>query len=372
MGLLLLSVVMSACGGTPIAETWPGLTLDGDTVYVISGTPHQVYMLDAETGTTKGTFLPQGDFKGTRWWSPVAVGDGAAYVGFTDSGTRTAGLYAFDPETGQELWSVPAESFIIAAPTYADGVVYFGDSDGFVYAVDAEAKRVLPGWPFQAEGDKGKRAIWASPLVVDGRVYVAAQDHHLYCLDAETGEQIWTTQLGGAMAAAPSLAPTGDLLYQGAFDGKVYAIRADSGELVEGFDFGAENWIWSKPLIEGDLLYVTSLDGKLYALDPSNGSEIWSLCGGEVSRDDCKEVIRASPVSSGDSVTVATRSGRVIAVADAREEWRWPGGAPEADINTTPVVADGKVYAVLMNGKVQALDAENGAPVWSFSPPEGD
>jgi outer membrane protein assembly factor BamB len=376
LGLLLLSAVFSACGGTPVAQTWPGLTLADDTIYAISGTPQQVYLLDAESGTAAGTFVPEGDFKGTRWWSPVAVGGGLAFVGFAESGTRTAGLYAFDPEAvrerwpgeGHEIWQVPADNFIIPAPTYADGVVYFGDSAGLVYAVDVESKRVKPGWPFQAE-----EAIWASPLVIDGRVYVAAQDHYLYCLDAETGDEIWKTKLGAAMAAQPELIPTSGILYQGAFDGKVYAIQADSGKVVEGFDFQAGNWVWSKPLVDGDLLYVTSLDGKLYALNPADGTQIWSYCAGEAKEDDCEAVIRTSPVPTGDFVIVATEAGRVIAVKDAQSQWDWPGGTPQADVLTTPVVGEGsKVYVILMNGDVQALDVETGAPQWSFSSPESE
>jgi outer membrane protein assembly factor BamB len=37
---------------------------------------------------------------------------------------------------------------------------------------------------------------------------------------------------------------------------------------------------------------------------------------------------------------------------------------------TTPVIEDGTVYVVLMNGQVQALDAETGAQGWTFLPPE--
>ncbi len=141
-----------------------------------------------------------------------------------------------------------------------DGVVYFGASDGQVYAVDVETKSVKPGWPFQAED-----AVWGSPLVADGRVYVAAMDHHVYCLDAETGKLIWKQQVGGAMAAQPTLDPERGLLYVGAFDGKAYAIQADSGELVDGFEFKAGNWIWSEVLLTGDRVYVASLDGRLTA-----------------------------------------------------------------------------------------------------------
>gem|GEM_PF-688246 len=374
--LLLLTIILSACGGTPVAQNWPGLTLAGDTIYAISGSPQQVYMLDAGNGTISGTFSPVAETKGTIWWSPVTVGGGLAFVGHTASDTEAATLYAFDPETGQEQWKVAAESLILPAPFYADGVVYFGASDGCVYAADVETKRLKPGWPpIDDTGElacQAQEAIWATPLVADGRVYVAAMDHHVYSLDAETGEVLWTSQVGGAMAAPPTLVVEDGVLYVGAFDGQLYAIKAESGELVEGFGFEASNWIWSKVLALGDQIFVTSLDGNLYALDPANGAEIWSYCG-TVKEDSgrCKDtVLRAGPVDAGGSIIIATESGELTAVVDAVRQWNWPSGTPQADILTTPVVSEDMIYVILMDGQVQALEVENGAQAWTFTPPE--
>ncbi len=361
--LLLLGTVVSACGGTPVAQNWPGLTVDGDTVYAISGSPQQVYMLDAETGLQKGTFTPQGSFEGLIYWSPVATGGDLAFVGFSAPQEGMANLYAFNPETGQELWHIPAEALIIPAPVYADGVVYFGDSAGFVYAVDVEMQRIKPGWPFRAE-----EAIWASVLVDGGRVYVPAQDHHLYALDAETGEVLWDYQAGGAFAAQPTLNLSNGTLYVGAFDGRLYAVNADSGQPVSGFEFEAGNWIWSETLRADDLLYVTSLDGKLYGLDPANAAVVAPY------PIDRSSPLRAAPVRSGDSVVVASQEGVVSSYALATSEtlWQWPRGAPEAEILTTPVATESHVYVIQMNGQVYALAAESGAEVWAFVPPQPD
>jgi outer membrane protein assembly factor BamB len=365
--LLLLGIVLSSCtGATPTAENWPGLTVAGENVYVISGTPQQVYLVDAKAGTQKATFVPQDQSKGVFYWSPVTVGGDLAFVGFADSASQTAGLYAFDLNTGLEQWSFPGDDVIIPAPAYADGVVYFGDSDGRVYAVDVETRSVKPGWPFQA-----KEAIWASPLVAGGRVYVASMDHHLYCLDAETGGKLWDAEVGGAMAAQPTLDAAQGILYVGAFDGRVYAIRADSGDRVEGFQFQAEGWIWSEVLVAGDRLYVTSLNGKLYALDPATGQVIapYPYDSAQLNNG-TKDSIRAAPVQAGDSIVVVTESGRVIAVQNGLGRQLWSSGTPSSPIYTPPVVAEGTIYVVLRDGTVQTLNAETGAPGWSFPSPQ--
>jgi outer membrane protein assembly factor BamB len=367
LALFVLAFVLSACGSAPVPQSWPGLTVADDTVYVLSGLPWQVYMLDTENGSQRATFMPDGEFAGVLYWSPVTLGEGVAFVGFAEEGNGVARLYAFDPANGQELWYVQAQDLILDAPAYADGVVYFGDSAGFVYAVDLETQAVKPGWPFEVG-----EAIWASPLVVGDRVYVACMDHNIYALDAETGEEVWTTHIGAAMAASPALDEAQGVLYVGAFDGRVHALDADSGERLEDFDFQAGNWIWSQPLLADDVLYVTSLDGRLYALDRESGAVVPPYPYDAAELTDSTESLRAAPVDAGASIVVATESGRIIAVDNAQRQWDWPGGLPEAQIYTTPVMVDGAVYVVLVNGQVQALDAENGNPKWSFSPPDGE
>ncbi|MFN2169509.1 MAG: PQQ-binding-like beta-propeller repeat protein, partial [Anaerolineae bacterium] len=339
--LLLLGVILSGCGTAPAAQTWPGLAVIDGSVYVNSGQPQQVYSLDAETGVQQGTLVPTipgGQVVEPTYWSPVTVGGGRVYVGFGDPTARPPihGLYAFDPETRMERWHTEAKDLILGAPDYVDGVVYFGTSDGQLYAVDAETEQVKAGWPFKA-----KEAIWASPLVAEGRVYAASMDHHLYCVDAESGVLIWDFEAGGAMGAAPILED--GTLYFGDFDGRIYAVQADSGEETTPFDFRAENWIWSEPLLVDGTLYVTSLDGKLYALDLATGA---SLPGYPY---DAESPLRAAPVQAGDLIIIAAESGRVTAITGATGvmRWQWPSGTPEAPVRTTPVVADGKVYVVL-------------------------
>jgi len=369
--LLLLTVVLSACGGALPAQQWPGLTVAGGTVYVISGSPQQVYLLDAETGVQKGVYMPQGQHKGLVYWSPVTVSDDdlakstsegpLAFVGFSEPQAKIYGLFAFDATTGLEQWSIPAQDLILAAPVYSKGVVYYGSSDGQVYAIDVKTRMVKTGWPFRA-----KEAIWGAPLVADSQVYVASMDHHVYCLDAETGKLVWDFEAKGAMAVQPVLDAARGVLYVGDFDARVYAIEASSGKAVSGFDFRADNWIWSEALLAGDRLYVSSLDGNLYALDPANGAVVSPY------PFDAGNPLRAAPAQSGEVILAASEAGKLTAVntTNAQPKWQWPSGVPTAAIYTTPVVVDGTVYVVLMNGQVVALQADNGVQRWTFTPPQ--
>jgi eukaryotic-like serine/threonine-protein kinase len=365
--LLLVAIMLSACGGAmPPMQNWPGLTVANGLVYAITGSPQQVMMLDAATGAEKGHFMPQGDYPGTHYWSPVALGGDSAYVGFADDRVRFSALYAFNPTSGQEEWHVEGDGLIIAAPAYANGTVYFGTGQGSVYAVDTASHTVKPGWPFKT-GD----AIWGVPLVDNGRVYVPSMDHSLYCLDGNSGELIWKFTATGALAASPRL--DAGKLYQGAFDARVHAVDSNTGQADPGFDFKAGNWIWSPVLIQNNRVYVTSLDGKLYALDAATGQPVPGFTPYTVPVS--TDYLRAAPAASGDLVIVTSGEGRVAAVnADTGQvAWQFPSGgaAPTSPALTDPVVADGRVYFILMNGEVWALDATNGAQAggWKYELP---
>lgn len=356
--LLLLSVVLSSCGTAAVSQNWPGLTVANGTVYVISGLPQKVTLLEAQTGVQKMTFVPQPEPRGTFYWSPVALGGGLAFVGLGVPEAKSYALYAFDPLTAQMQWQVPVTNLILAAPVYADGLVYFGTSDGVVYAVDVQTRATK--WSFKAQ-----EAIWGSPLVANGRVYVASMDHYLYGLEAATGNKVWDFEAKGAMAAQPVLDASRGILYLGDFDGRVYAVQADSGKAVAGFDFRARNWIWSEVIVAGDRLYVTSLDGNLYALDPATGDVLspYPLYLSPQKAD----LFRAAPVQVGDSVVVASQGGWLIAVDGKTgvKRWQWPGTALVGrSILTTPVVSDGIVYVAVMatgqQAEVYAVTADTG------------
>jgi outer membrane protein assembly factor BamB len=70
------------------------------------------------------------------------------------------------------------------APVTAGGLAIHGCSDGSVRAVRIEDGQ--PGWTFWTGGP-----VLTSPAVANGRVYVGSGDGWVYCLDSNSGELIW-------------------------------------------------------------------------------------------------------------------------------------------------------------------------------------
>ena len=96
------------------------------------------------------------------------VATGIALYFVEDSGDQTASV-AISP-LGEALWSFPTGGSASSAPAIgADGVIYFGSFDGFVYAVTGEGNEL---WNY----DTG--ALWvesSAAIAADGKVYIGDQ-----------------------------------------------------------------------------------------------------------------------------------------------------------------------------------------------------
>jgi len=51
-------------------------------------------------------------------------------------GSYDHNLYAVDILTGQRKWSFTTGNWVLSSPAIAGGVVYFGSSDGHLYALE--------------------------------------------------------------------------------------------------------------------------------------------------------------------------------------------------------------------------------------------
>jgi outer membrane protein assembly factor BamB len=174
----------------------------GDAVYTGSA-DHNIYAVDRASGQLKWKFETRGPVNS----SPAALGR-TIYAVSVDGR-----LYAVDADTGKEKWhfttkgerrftapgihgAVPrtemmADPFdvFLSSPTIANGVIYFGSGDHFVYAIDASSG--LEKWKFETGN-----VVHASPAVVNGTVYIGSWDRNMYALDAATGKELWRYQTG--------------------------------------------------------------------------------------------------------------------------------------------------------------------------------
>jgi hypothetical protein len=133
------------------------------------------------------------------------------------------GLYAFNADTGAELWVYSTTLPLGHSPTYADGRVYVGGLDRKLHAIDAGTGRSL--WTFSAAG-----GFHTCPLVVGGAIYAGSRDGRMYAVDSATGKQVWQYQTGGQILH--SAAYQDGVIYFGSQDAHAYALEAKTGGRV--------------------------------------------------------------------------------------------------------------------------------------------
>lgn len=132
-------------------------------------------------------------------YEPIVAGP-HVYVGSPQNDSVTA----FDAETGAEKWKFFTGGPVRFAPAVADGLVYAGSDDGFVYCL--EGATGAEKWRFRAAlsdrkviGNTRMISVWpvrGAPVVAEGTVYFAAgiwpfEGVSVYALDAKTGAVVW-------------------------------------------------------------------------------------------------------------------------------------------------------------------------------------
>jgi polyvinyl alcohol dehydrogenase (cytochrome) len=101
----------------------------------------------------------------------------------------------------QTKWSFPVNEMVPTTPAVVDGIVYFGTWEGIFYALEAETGRKL--WSFNARERVGPESAWKKQgigirggiSVHAGRVYFGDTAGYLMALDAKGGNLIWRKRL---------------------------------------------------------------------------------------------------------------------------------------------------------------------------------
>jgi outer membrane protein assembly factor BamB len=370
--LVLAAFFISACGTQIEGSSWPGLTANGDVVYIAYGAG--VMAIDVVEEEQLWSYPPEVNAS-LQFFAEPSVEDGRVIVGdYGASGgllspNVTVSIYSLDESDGDidTNWvqSELAKDRIIAAPIHQEGLVFVGTADNFILALDEETGNLV--WQFEAQ-----HSIWSAPTYEDGVLYFGSLDKHVYALDAQTGDLIWQQLVAGSVSGRVAVGES--LIYVGSFDKQLHALDKETGEIRwEVPQEGTEDWIWASPVLEGDVVYYADKSGNLYAVGAEDGNAIWDA--------DIDSQVVASPIVSNGLVFVASaghvdngddvRSGAIIALdAETGDEvWREVTITP---LYSTPVVIQDWIVIAQAPGAEDLLivyNQEDGDEVWRYSLP---
>ncbi|MGI8926449.1 MAG: PQQ-binding-like beta-propeller repeat protein, partial [Tepidiformaceae bacterium] len=158
----------------------------------------------------------------------------------------------------------------------ADGVLYFGTTEGKVYAVTAATGKFAPGWEKPLSFGDG---VWAPPVVAAGTLYIATMDGELHALGAADRREKWARPFK-TEGAIPSLTLLdAGHLFVPTLAKKVFIVETATGEAPSG-EFRASDWVWTRPAFAQGVAYFADLSGTIYALDITSGRVKWTTSAG--------------------------------------------------------------------------------------------
>ncbi|MGI8643075.1 MAG: PQQ-binding-like beta-propeller repeat protein [Thermomicrobiales bacterium] len=265
--------------------------------------------------------------------SPV-IADGILYIGSNDGF-----LYALDAVTGAEQWRFETGGRITGAAAVADGSAYVGSADGYVYAIDVASGSQQ--WRFFAaelnagvsrfrEQDRQRGMLTSSPVVVDDLVIVTSNSFKVTAIDTATGIEQWHTIAGESDVTTPTVAD--GVLYYASPDG-VDALEAATGARLWRASFIADQGV-DEPVSETDGDEDGSDDPE--ATEPSDEPEPTAGSTGAASGGDTAGSLTApeNPLQNGEVPLVDF----IEASFPELDAW---------DISAAPVAANGEIFLVI-------------------------
>ncbi len=281
------------------------------------------------------------------------------------------GEIVVDDATAAAPMSLPAA---VANADWAQSGGSAGKSGGHV-----ELGQALAG-AFSVQAGSGNtvtRRIAAPPIVANGRVYTMDSLGAVRAFDATSGARIWASQTPNDRGNEHSLYG-GGIAYE---NGRIFATNGLG--FVSAIDERSGGIVWQvrpggplrgAPTVSGDALYVMSQDNQIYSLKQSDGTANWSQAA---ALEIAGVFGTASPAVGSGTVVAGFSSGELNAYRyeNGRQVWQdalqrtsiRTSVSSLSDIDASPVIDGGQVFAIGQGGRMVALELTTGQRQWEIN-----
>lgn len=314
--LLAASLAVSGCGVFGGGDKKPKTPVLGERLPVLN----YEAKVEADPDLAELTVTLPEALANDSWSQPG--GNAAKSMGHLQLGATIARVWTASIGEGSS-----SGARLNATPVVAGGRIFTIDTTATVRSFDA--KTGAAGWSTRLvkEGEKSNVAFGGGVSVADGRVYAASGYGVAAAFDAATGAQVWRVDLGMPLRGAPS--------------------------------------------IEGGRVYVLAQDNQLFALSITDGKTLWDSSGtveqtGLLGAGAPAVALDTAVVgfSSGELNAVRVENGRVVWQDALARTGRSTALAALADIDASPVIDRGRVFAIGHGGRMAALELATGQRVW--------
>ncbi len=223
-------------------------------------------------------------------------------------------------------------------------------------------------WRSGAGDGVDETAMTLSPAVTQQQVFAADVHGRVYAFERENGKRQWRSKTEDRISGG-LYAGYGQVLY-GTREGEVVALDSDNGEQL--WRTGVSSEVLAAPTSNGALVVAQTIDGHVLGLDGGTGEQIWDY---ETTVPNLTLLGGAQPVIVNGRVYAGFASGKVTALEADTGAPLWerrvaePTGRSEldrlVDVNANLLVENGGVFTATFQGQLSVLDWENGRPYWS-------
>jgi outer membrane protein assembly factor BamB len=227
------------------------------------------------------------------------------------------------------------------------------------------------------DGDSRQRKLLATPVVAGGKLFAIDTKSQITALDAMTGRLLWRRPIKVAKRS-------GNVAFGGGVavgDGTVFATTGYGVTVALDPATGAEKWrhdldipLRGAPAFANGKVYVVTQDNQLVALSADKGTQLWDAVA---IVENAGLLGAAPPAIADDTLVIGYSSGELNAIKTDTGQVTWQDNlartarltalASLTDIDASPVIDRGRVFAIGHGGRMVALDLATGERVWERS-----
>ena len=277
--------------------------------------------------------------------SSAAVVGGTVFVG-----TQKGELVSLNLDNGSVYWRYKIDDPIgESSPAFSNGVVYIGDLNGWLHAVNSSDGKKI--WAFKTGSE-----IKSSPVVVGDRVLIGSYDENLYCVSARDGKQIWKFKTNGPVHSTPSVLD--GVAFIAGCDELFRGIRIADGK--EMFSVSSEAYTGASPALLGSSAFYGTFNNEVLMVDLAQHKVVWRY-----QHPQRQFPFYSSAAVTANRVVVGGRDKLVHGLnPNGKAAWTF---TTRARVESSPAIADGRVFVGSNDGRFYVLNLMSGAKVWEFN-----
>ncbi len=228
--------------------------------------------------------------------------------------------------------------------------------------------QLSPLWQGRAGAANRQDALHLQPALSDRQIVVASRKGDLQSWDRQ-GKRLWQTRLKTPITGGVAL--SGNTVLVGTQGGVLCALNAEDGQVR--WRRALTGSLLSLPLVTADRVVVLGNDGAVTGLNPETGAVVWTF---DTHIPSVSMRGTAAPVlADAGTVLIASSNGRVYALDLNNGIPRWerrvaiPSGGDDTqkliDVDGTPVVDQDQLFVVSYQSQLLGADLNQQRVLWA-------